>query len=63
MESSTNDGLTVSYDEESGTITFDWDNETHPEYNFLNLLTPEELSKMLMDRIKELVAEDEEPTV
>lgn len=63
MESSTNDGLTVSYDEESGTITFDWDNEMHPEYNFLNLLTPEELSKMLMDRIKELVAEDEEPTV
>lgn len=63
MESSTNDGLTVSYDEESGTITFDWDNETHPEYNFLNLLTPEELSKMLMDRIKELEAEDEEPTV
>lgn len=63
MESSSEDGLTVSYDEESGTITFDWDNETHPEYNFLNLLTPEELSKMLMDRIKELVAEDEEPTV
>lgn len=63
MESSSEDGLTVSYDEESGTITFDWDNETHPEYNFLNLLTPEELSKMLMDRIKELVTEDEEPTV
>lgn len=63
MESSSEDGLTVSFDEESGTITFDWDNETHPEYNFLNLLTPEELSKMLMDRIKELVAEDEEPTV
>lgn len=63
MESSSEDGLTVSYDEESGTITFDWDNETHPEYNFLNLLTPEELSKMLMDRIKELEAEDEEPTV
>lgn len=63
MESSSEDGLTVSYDEESGTITFDWDNETHPEYNFLNLLAPEELSKMLMDRIKELVTEDEEPTV
>ena len=63
MESSSEDGLTVSYDEESGTITFDWDNETHPEYNFLNLLTPEELSKMLMDRVKELEAEDEEPTV
>jgi len=63
MESSSEDGLTVSYDEESGTITFDWDNETHPEYNFLNLLTPEELSKMLMDRVKELEAEDEEPTI
>ena len=63
MESSSEDGLTVSYDEESGTITFDWDNETHPEYSFLNLLTPEESSKMLMDRIKELVTEDEEPTI
>jgi hypothetical protein len=63
MESSSDDGLTIIYDEDTSSLTFEWDNETHPEYNFLNLLTPEELNKVLMDYLHRLEAEDEEPTV
>ena len=63
MESSSDDGLTIIYDEDASSLTFEWDNKTHPEYNFLNLLTPEELNKVLMDYLHRLEAEDEEPTV
>ena len=63
MESTEDGNLNVSYDEENGVITFDWDEEAHPEYNFLHLLTPEELTTMLFDRLKMLEASDEEPTV
>lgn len=63
METTDDDGLQVSYDAENGVITFDWDEETHPEYNFLHLLTPEELSKMLLGKLEMLEASDEEPTV
>lgn len=63
METTDDSGLQVSYDEESGVITFDWNEETHPEYNFLHLLTPEELSKMLLGKLEMLEASDEEPTV
>jgi len=63
MESSSDDGLTIIYDEDTSSLTFEWDNETHPEYNFLSLLTPEELNKVLMDYLHRLEAEDEEPTV
>lgn len=62
MESSTRDGLTVIYDEENAEFTFDWDENTHPEYNFLKGLTEEKLADMLMDHLKKLEAEvqDEE---
>lgn len=63
METTEDGDLKVSYDEENGVITFDWNEETHPEYNFLHLLAPEELSKMLLDRLEMLEASDEEPTV
>lgn len=63
METTDDGGLQVSFDEENGVITFDWDEETHPEYNFLHLLTPEELSKMLLGKLELLEASDEEPTV
>ena len=63
METTDDSGLRVSYDKENGVITFDWDEEAHPEYNFLHLLTPEELSKMLLGKLEMLEASDEEPTV
>lgn len=52
MESLTDAGLTVTYDEEAGIITFDWDPETHPQYNYLEHLTSEKFSEMMMNWIK-----------
>lgn len=52
MESLTDAGLTVTYDEEAGIITFDWNSETHPEYNYLQDLTSEKFSEMMMNWIK-----------
>lgn len=63
IEDTEQDGLTICFDEETCTITFDWNDETHPEYNFLHLLTPEQLSKMLMDQIEQSLPTDEERTI
>jgi len=48
MESLTEDGLTVIYDEEKEIITLDWNEDTHPQYNFLANLTQEQLSEMII---------------
>lgn len=52
MESLTDAGLTVTYDEEAGVITFDWNPETHPQYNYLEELTSEKFSEMMQNWIK-----------
>jgi hypothetical protein len=51
VESLTDAGLTVTYDEESGVITFDWDSETHPEYDCLEELTSEQLCSMMFEHL------------
>ena len=61
-ESNTEAGLTVFYDEEAGLITFDWDPETHPEYNFLSDLSSEELCKILMDQISSALSDEQSQT-
>ena len=61
MGSTTNNGLTISFNEEDSTLTFDWDPETHPEYDWLENLTTEHLTKVLSDCI-ELIKADEENT-
>jgi len=58
MESSEQDGLQVSFDEESGTFTFEWNEETHPQYNYLKLMTPEEFSQALSDRLQQLIDDE-----
>ena len=58
-ESTSLDGLTVSYDEETGTFTFDWDAATHPEYNYLKEMTDEMFTEMLMKSIEERMTEEE----
>jgi hypothetical protein len=58
MEFSENDGLLVSFDEESNTFTFEWDEETHPEYSFLRLLTPEELMNRLSTQLQKLIDDE-----
>lgn len=63
MESNEQDGLFVQFDEESSTFTFEWDDETHPEYNFLRLLSPEELMNALSERLEELIQHESDPDV
>jgi hypothetical protein len=58
MEFSENDGLLVSFDEESNTFTFEWDEEEHPEYSFLRLLTPEELTNKLSEQLQKLIDDE-----
>ena len=55
-----NDGLKVDFNEETGEINLEWDPEDL-RWSFLNGLTEEELSTMIMDAIKRrLEQEDDE---
>jgi hypothetical protein len=50
MPESTDTGtkpLTCTYDVETNQMSFDWDAEAHPEYNFLLDITAEELLQMM----------------
>lgn len=48
------DGLLITYDEESNLLTFEWNEETHPQYNYLYLLTEEKFSQMLKEHCERL---------
>lgn len=48
------DGLFITYDEESGLLTFEWNEDTHPQYNYLYGLTEEKFSQMLKDHCDRL---------
>ena len=54
VETSTDAGLTVSIDNETGIISFEWDEETHPEYNFIKDFTDESFATMLREYIDSL---------
>lgn len=58
MEASFGAGLAVTYNDETGVITFDWNPETHPEYNYLQDLTPEKFSQLLQDYLDKHNEED-----
>lgn len=47
VEITSEHGLTVTYDEKNSLISFEWDPDTHPEYNYLEELTDEEFSEMI----------------
>jgi len=51
LEAQVGSGLFVTFNEESLSIDIDWDEELHPEYNFLNDLTPEQLTQMLLNAL------------
>jgi hypothetical protein len=42
------DGLSITVDEETDEITFIWNPETHPEWNYLEEVGKEELLKMML---------------
>lgn len=47
------DGLTITYDEVKGEITFDWNAITHPQYNYLEEVPEEQLLQHFLDRLSE----------
>jgi len=60
MESMSEDGLTVSYDEEQGIITFDWDEETHPQYSWLSDLTANDLMEVILNYCNDIIDNEQE---
>lgn len=53
-EISKGDGLRVIYDEEARSLSFEWDSETHPEYDYLLGLTSESLATLLTAHLESL---------
>ncbi len=47
LQTSEENGLLIIYDEESSQLIFEWNEETHPQYNFLYGLTAEMFHEML----------------
>ncbi len=54
MDTTNDSGLSVSFDEEAGIITLDWDENTHPQWNFLNGMTSDEFCDLLQNYLDEL---------
>jgi len=52
------DGLKVDFNEETSEINLEWDPED-PRWSFLNGLTEEELTTMMMDAIKRRLEEED----
>ena len=48
METDDSSGLAAEFDEETETWMFNWDPETHPEYNVLAECTSDELIKLIL---------------
>jgi hypothetical protein len=55
------EGLTVHYDDgdenKEVSLTFEWDEETHPQYNFIYGMTSEQLISLLLERAKAVLDE------
>jgi hypothetical protein len=54
METCSEDGLTVIFNDETNIFTFEWDEETHPEYNFLKDLTGDDFATMMREYLATL---------
>lgn len=48
-------GLTVSFNQETSEITFEWDPDTHPEFNYLSELSAEDIHSTLMKHFADTV--------
>lgn len=48
LEISEGNGLLIIYNEKEGNLTINWNEDTHPEYNFLNNCSSENILKMLL---------------
>jgi hypothetical protein len=59
LQVSVGHGLRVTYNENESSFTLDWDPETHPEYNYLEELSEDELTEHLLGALKEQIDEFE----
>lgn len=59
VERSEKDGLVILIDDGTDLITFEWDEETHPQWNFLHDLGEEKVTEMLMDYCKQAISKHE----
>ena len=59
VERSEKNGLAVIVDDETNLITLEWDNETHPQWNFLHDLGEEGVTELLMNYCNQVLSEHE----
>jgi hypothetical protein len=59
VERSEKDGLVVIIDDEANLMTLEWDDETHPQWNFLRDLGEEGVTELLIDYCNQVFSEHE----
>jgi hypothetical protein len=59
VDRSEENGLVIIVDDETNLLTFEWDDETHPQWNFLRELGEEGVTEMLMDHCNQIISEHE----
>jgi hypothetical protein len=59
VDRSEKDGLVVSIDDETNLITFEWDDETHPQWNFLRELGEEGVTELILAHCQQILSEHE----
>jgi hypothetical protein len=58
MQTFTHEGLTIHCNDANEIlVVFEWDEKSHPQYNFLNKMTAEQLLKILMKRVETILEE------
>ena len=51
------DGLIVTIDDGTNILTFEWDPDTHPKWNYLQELGEEGVKELLMDYVQRTLEE------
>jgi len=59
LDWSEEDGLVITIDDEANLITFEWNEETHPQWNILHELGEDGVNQVLMDYCKQVLSEHE----
>jgi len=57
VDRSEGDGLVITVDDEAKSITFEWDEETHPQWNILRELGEDGVNQLLKDHCTRVLSE------
>ena len=57
VDRSEEDGLVITIDDEANLITFEWDEETHPQWNILRELGEDGVNQLLKDHYTRVLSE------